>query len=425
MVLGWAAALSLGFATSPAHATTSQPPAFIVDAAVVDRTEALAPGLVSRYFRAWSTFEFGLLSTSTPNASQTASFADETKLKAAIAQGSLPPHTRAVIYDDEGWGATPLAQQLDPATYYREAATAAHAAGLLLIAAPGTDLANVVNPGRGPAWNRYLSANVAAGAARYADIYDVQSQSLEPDTGTYDSYVHQAAEQALAANPNVKVMAGLSTNPSGVAQPPSVLLSAAQASQNDVWGWWLNDPPASLYCPDCSGPYPETVVGFLQGLSAAGVAPSPTTTTTTTTATAVPAPTITGVSESHRRWREGNKRASFAAAAMLPIGTTFRFTVNESSTVRFAFGQTLPGRKFKGRCVAQTASNRNRTPCKRLARRGSLSFRATAGAHALNFRGRLSRARKLRPGSYTLTMSATNSVGQRAIRTLTFTIVSG
>jgi hypothetical protein len=402
-----------------------------VNAAVVDRTEALAPDLVSRYFDQSSTFEFGRVSIATPNASQAASFTDEATLAAAISGGSLPPNTRAVIYDDENWNLTPTAQQLDPATYYRRAANAAHAAGLRLIAAPGTDLADVVNPGRGPEWERYLSANIAAEAARYADVYDVQSQSLEADTATYAWYVHQAAQQALAANPNVSVLAGLSTNnPGKGAEPASVLLSAAQTAQNDVRGWWLNDPTPSPFCPNCSGPYPQTVVGFLQGLSPPSVPQSPTVTappttpTTTTSRATTPPPTITGLAQSHRRWREGRGRARIAAAKP-PIGTTFRFTLNENASVRFALAQLVAGRKVKGRCVAQRAANRNRRACRRLAPRGSLSFSAGAGADKLIFGGRLSRSRKLKPGTYTVTVTATNAAGQRAARTLRFTIVPG
>lgn len=417
-------ALSFALAAPPAPAE-APPPAFIADAANVDRIEALAPGLVSHYFNAPSTFEFGRLSTATPNATQTATFADETKLEAAISQGTLPPGTHAVMYDDEDWSATPAAQQMDPATYYQRAADAAHAAGLLLIATPGTDLANVVNPGSGPGWQRYVSAGVAADAARYADVYDVQAQSLEADTATYASYVEQAAQQALAANPNVSVVAGLSTNPSGHAQPASVLLAAARASQHEVRGWWLNDPIPGGNCPNCSGPYPQTVVDFLLGLLPAGMHQDPAGTTTATTTTITPPPSITHLSQSHRRWREGAKRARLAGAGTPPIGTTFRFALNESATTRFTFRQLVPGRKVNGKCVAQTAANRRRAACRRAVRRGSLSFSATAGEHRLVFQGRLSGTRKLRPGAYWVTVTAINAVGQRAARALAFTIVPG
>jgi hypothetical protein len=92
--------------------------------------------------------------------------------------------------------------------------------------------------------------------------------------------------------------------------------------------------------------------------------------------------------------------------------------------VRFAFAQLLSGRKVNGKCVVQTARNRSHKACTQSVPRGSLSFRAGAGLHRLSFQGRLTRTSKLKPGTYTLTITATNAVGQRATKTLRpFTIV--
>jgi hypothetical protein len=117
--------------------------------------------------------------------------------------------------------------------------------------------------------------------------------------------------------------------------------------------------------------------------------------------------------------------AQFVAARKPPVGTTFRFTLNETATVRFAFAQLLPGRGVNGKCVAQTAANRMHKACTRSVPRGSLSFGAGAGLHKLSFEGRLTRTRKLKPGTYRLTVTATNGAGRRAAKTLwSFTIVS-
>ena len=137
-------------------------------------------------------------------------------------------------------------------------------------------------------------------------------------------------------------------------------------------------------------------------------------------------PSLTGVSQSHRRWRLGGKLASFAATAKPPVGTTFRFTLNEAATVRFAFAQLFRGREVSGECVAQTARKRRHKACTRSAARGSLSFSAGAGLHTLFFQGRLTRTKKLKPGTYALTLTATNAAGQRATKILrSFTIVPG
>ena len=139
-----------------------------------------------------------------------------------------------------------------------------------------------------------------------------------------------------------------------------------------------------------------------------------------------PPPSMTGLSQTHRRWRLGNKLARFAAVSKLPIGTTFQFTLNEAATLRFVFAQLLPGRKVRGKCVAQTQRNRRHKACTRSVSRGSLSFSAGVGLHKLFFQGRLTRTQKLKPGTYALTITATNAAGQRATSTLSsFAIVRG
>jgi hypothetical protein len=139
--------------------------------------------------------------------------------------------------------------------------------------------------------------------------------------------------------------------------------------------------------------------------------------------------TLTNVSQTQpRRWRLSNNLARFAAARKPRVGTTFRFVLNEAATVRFAFDQLLPGRKLRnGKCVAQTAGNRTNKACTRSVPRGSLSFNAGAGPHRLFFQGRVTRTNKLKPGTYTLTITATNAAGQRATKgpLRSFTIVPG
>jgi hypothetical protein len=432
-LLWWLAALSLGFAASPASAATPPLPAFIANAAVVDRTEALAPELVNRYFNVPTAFQFvsSASASYSPFASLAAgvqSFTDETKLEQAVSSASLAPGTRAVLYDAENWSLTPTAQQQDPATYYQRAEAVAHTAGLLLIAAPGTDLANVVDRGSEPVWQRFLASGLPASIAQHADVYVVQSQLLEANLTSYESYVRQASYAATGANANVEVLSGVSTNPNGQVQTSQTMLDAALSVAAYASGWWVNDPVAGAGCPNCTGPYTQSMVGFLRGLSPVGMQQSPTITTTTTTTmttATTPPPTITGVSQSHRRWRAGSNAARFAAAAKPPIGTTFRFALSENGTVRFAFAQLVPGRKVNGSCVPRTAANRNRTACKRPAARGSLLFRASAGAHKLTFQGRLPRAGQLKPGTYTVTMTATNATRQWATSALTFTIIPG
>jgi hypothetical protein len=152
--------------------------------------------------------------------------------------------------------------------------------------------------------------------------------------------------------------------------------------------------------------------------------PGATSTATTRTLTPTP-PTISNASQSHRSWREGKALASFSRKRKLaPLGTRFSFTLNEQASVSFAFTQQLGGRKVNGKCLAQTNKNRRKRACKRTVTRATLSFAGHAGTNRVSFQGRVSRAKKLTPGRYTLVITATNGAGQHsAAKSLSFTIV--
>jgi hypothetical protein len=137
-------------------------------------------------------------------------------------------------------------------------------------------------------------------------------------------------------------------------------------------------------------------------------------------ASTTPPVALSDVSQSHRSWR----RRGGTRAGRTPIGTTFRFTLNESAQMRFAFTQPLPGRKMAGRCVAPTSKNRTRRACTRTATRAVLSFGGHSGLNKFVFKGRLSRSKMLKPGRYTLIITAADARGQRATARLTFTITA-
>jgi hypothetical protein len=129
------------------------------------------------------------------------------------------------------------------------------------------------------------------------------------------------------------------------------------------------------------------------------------------------------VSQSNSRWREGGRLASYSRRRA-PVGTTFRFVLNQQAAVSFAFTQRLGGRKVGRKCVAQTRRNRRRPGCKRTVTQGTLSFVGHSGLNKVAFQGRVTRSKRLPLGAYTLRISAVSSTGQRSsTRTLNFTIV--
>lgn len=144
--------------------------------------------------------------------------------------------------------------------------------------------------------------------------------------------------------------------------------------------------------------------------------------TTAPGAPAVLAPTLTSVSQTHSRWREGSKLAKLSRRAAL--GTTFSFSLDQAASVLLSFTQPATGRRVKSRCVAKTHSNRHKPRCHRTVTRGTLTLSAHAGVSHVSFEGRVSASRRLRPGSYTVVISATNTAKQRSTaKRLSFTIV--
>jgi hypothetical protein len=205
-----------------------------------------------------------------PAAITTASFTSETALAHAVNQHKLPFGTRAVVFDAEHWRRTPRRQQRGPALYYQRAAKVAHKHGLLLVAAPAPNLvlARAPKASRNAHYARFLGRQIAAGAARAADVYDIQAQGLEAQRSSYASFVQSVAFQASGAHPGVELLAGISADPPGRArqQPLRVLLGAVGGSGPAVSGYALSDPADKRGCAGCVGPYDGAVVALLRGL---------------------------------------------------------------------------------------------------------------------------------------------------------------
>jgi hypothetical protein len=195
---------------------------------------------------------------------KTVTFASYAALSSTLAAGRLPAGTRAVLYDNEDWPLTPVQEQQDPAKYEQLAAGLAHAHHLLFVSTPATDLTDVLAPHATNHYAAYLQLHIAADAARYADVIDIQAQGAEADLATFVPFVKAAAAQARQANPRVIVLAGISTNPSGQAITGAQLVAAVLAVRPFVNGFWLNIPSAGAACPRCGTAQPQVAVPVLR-----------------------------------------------------------------------------------------------------------------------------------------------------------------
>ena len=141
--------------------------------------------------------------------------------------------------------------------------------------------------------------------------------------------------------------------------------------------------------------------------------------------TVLAAPIVSGLSETAKTWREGSALASISSnkkSKKLPIGTTFAFSLNKAASVTFTFTQAVGGRKVGKTCVAQTTKNEHKHRCTRTVIAGTLTFSADTGTNKVRFEGLISKHKKLRPGSYTLLVTAIASGKRSTTSTLHFTI---
>ena len=196
----------------------------------------------------------------------TATYYSYAAISGAYADGALPGGYRAVLLDMEHWPLTPPAEQAQPARYERLAAGLVHAYGMLLIDAPAVDIVQArCTCASGPSQRRhYLAWDIAGGAARYADVIDIQAQNDERDLPGYQDFVAAAAQAAQAAHPGVAVLAGLSTDNGSQEVGGGQLQAAYRDVSGLVAGFWLNIPAKSAACPDCAGPYPGPALSLLR-----------------------------------------------------------------------------------------------------------------------------------------------------------------
>jgi len=144
------------------------------------------------------------------------------------------------------------------------------------------------------------------------------------------------------------------------------------------------------------------------------------------------APRLTNVSLTHRRFRVGRARtplrgtaqaAARRRASAVPVGTTFRFTLNRAANVRIGFARQTRGlRNGDGDCVRPSRRLTRGRRCRLFVPDGTLVRSAPSGAIRIPFSGRVGR-RALRPGRYRAGLTAAIG-GQSAKPTvLTFRVV--
>jgi hypothetical protein len=126
-------------------------------------------------------------------------------------------------------------------------------------------------------------------------------------------------------------------------------------------------------------------------------------------------PVVRNLHASPSRFIAGSGLARIGRATT--TGTTISFSLSERAATRLTFTRLLPGRRVRTSCQTATRRLRTRPRCTRaVALTPAVRIAARpAGVVEVRFEGRLSRARSLAPGSYRLTVVATDAAGNRSL----------
>ena len=218
-------------------------------------------------------------------AQRVATFSNYKYFSDALTNGTIPQDIKYVLYDQETWKQTPGSQRgKDAGEYMIKFVTLAHDNNLKAILAPAINLTQSMPchtaVDKKSTWAEYLTdCNIPSYVAQaHPDIYEIQAQQFENDTtnssdcGCYRWFVTQAAAEATSVAPIPQILAGLSTNVSGVKSSAATLLTDTVNTESVVGGYWLNVPNRTLQCPTCTASgNPEVAAVYLWGLGFVGV----------------------------------------------------------------------------------------------------------------------------------------------------------
>jgi hypothetical protein len=214
--------------------------------------------LVQAYFNHRRIYALGnpaadqVQTTSAARSTPTLIYRSDAAFAADVAGGKIDPRIKAVAYDPEYWSYTPAAERADPVSSMQTFAALARQHGYQVILTPSRDLmldsAAACHKQVGETLDQaYLRCGIPAAAARFADIVEVQSQVDEFSLARYKTMLGRAVSQARAANPAVKVLAGISTQPSTGTATFGSMVDDALAAATITDGVWVNiftDHPA-------------------------------------------------------------------------------------------------------------------------------------------------------------------------------------
>ncbi|HVD37581.1 MAG TPA: hypothetical protein VNC15_01980, partial [Solirubrobacterales bacterium] len=175
----------------------------------------------------------------------TVSYSSLHRFEADIHRGAIDPRVAAVIYDPEAWAQTPRREREAPVAAMRRFTQLTARWGYGPILAPGRDLALSGGGCEKRAGERLDQAYLRCGLTRGAEdaeMFIVQAAPVELSLDHLHALLRGAKRQLEHRDPEVRVMASLSTKPPGVERGvwPIDLVRAADLELRHFPGIMLN-----------------------------------------------------------------------------------------------------------------------------------------------------------------------------------------
>jgi len=160
------------------------------------------------------------------------------KFKSDVDKKNIENDIGIVIYNPEPeFEDTPAKEKRSPVLYGRKFSELAKASGYVSMAAPSCRLAYKGKDVK----KRFsiCSSQLLAPMAKDFDFIDIQAQSVQFDPELYKSIVVGAASEIKKSNPNIKVVAQISTA-SSIKGDSAAMATSAHNVKDVVDGYWFN-----------------------------------------------------------------------------------------------------------------------------------------------------------------------------------------
>jgi hypothetical protein len=196
-----------------------------------------------------------------PRASLVETFDSEADLASAVTRNALYPNIKYVGYNAHFWVWKNSTEQQNLIKTAQVTAAIAHQHGLgFFFAIPAIIAPHLAVAPSGDKFTDYLNENLAARGAAVSDVFEIESQDLQNDSGAFRAFAGRAIAQARAGNPHIPVLLGLTTYARRASYSARSMLDAYTATRGEVDGYWING---------VNNGAAQEAVAFLQALYAA------------------------------------------------------------------------------------------------------------------------------------------------------------